>query len=88
MKIFTTLKKNKYLRLFNKKYLFMLTRFKTLKLLVTAKQLIRKNSICCLKNQAIFSQSERAHRLDNPLPLFVFVHLLRAPYPLHSNCTF
>ena len=30
------------------------TKVKTKTLLVTAKQLIRKNSICCLKNQTIF----------------------------------
>ena len=27
-----------------------------IKLLATAKQLIRRNSICCLKNQAIFTE--------------------------------
>ena len=35
---------------------------KTEKPLATAKLLIRKNSICCLKNQGLFSQSE--HRVN------------------------
>ena len=49
-----------------------------IKLLATAKQLIRRNSICCLENQAIF------HRVCigiglTPLPLFVFIRSLRTP---------
>ena len=45
-----------------------------IKLSATAKQLIRRNSICCLKNHTIFSQSEHRDR-HNPssLPLFVFI---------------
>ena len=35
----------------------------------TTKQLFRRNSICCLKNQAIFSQSEHRNRLNPSPPL-------------------
>ena len=89
--------KKKYLRLFNKKNTFIWwTKLKTEKLLATAKQLIRKNSICCFKYQAIFLQSERAVRLQPrpqpPLPLFAFVHFLLTPPPppclLHDGRTF
>ena len=79
-----SMKNKKCLRLFNeKKNTFTCwTRLKTVKLLATAKQLIRKNSICCLKNQAIFfSQSERTDRLDHPVPSFVFVRFLMTPLP-------
>ena len=44
------------------------TKLKTAKLLPTAKQLIRKNSVCCLKNMANFSQSEHTDRFDLPSP--------------------
>ena len=53
-----------------------------IKLLATAKQLIRRNSICCLKNQAIFHRVsiEMFERgLTPPLPLFVFIRSLRSP---------
>ena len=51
-----------------------------IKLLATTIQLFRRNSICCLKIQAIFSQSEHRDRL-HPLPLFVFTRFLRTPPP-------
>ena len=50
------MKKNFYAFLI-KKHLCMLDYAQNRKLLATAKQLIRKNSICCLKNQAIFFMS-------------------------------
>ena len=37
------------------------TRLKTEKLLATAKQLIKQNPVCCLKNQSFFF-TERVHR--------------------------
>ena len=40
------------------------TKLKTEKHIRTAEQLIRRNSIFCLKNQAFFSQSELTYRLD------------------------
>ena len=50
-----------------------------------AKQLIRKNSVyCCLKNQAIFSQSERTDKIEL-LPCFRF--LFKKP-PLHDERIF
>ena len=55
-----------------------------MKLFATAKQIIRKNSICCLKNQAIF-QSEHRDRFDCTLSLFVFICSLRTPSPLHNK---
>ena len=57
-----------------------------IKLSPTTKQLIRRNSICCLKNQAIFSQSENRDRL-NPSPPPVCFHLLfqDLPLPFHKQ---
>ena len=52
-----------------------------IKLLATAKQLIRRNSICCLKNQAIFHRVSIEVGLTPPLPLFVFICSLRTPLP-------
>ena len=50
-----SLNKKKCLLVFDKKTTFICwTRLKTAKLLATIKQLIRKDSVCCLKNQAIF----------------------------------
>ena len=52
-----------------------------IKLLATAKQLIRRNSICCFKNQAIFQRLSKEIGLTPPLPLFVFIRSLRIPLP-------
>ena len=73
----------------NNKNIYMLIYKKSLKnvyaflikLLATAKQLIRRNSICCLKNQAIFHRVSIEIGLTPPLPLFVFIHSLRTPLP-------
>ena len=53
-----------------------------IKLLATTKQLIRRNSICCLKNQAIFfSQGEHSDR-RHPSPSPVHFHsLFKDPPP-------
>ena len=57
-----------------------------IKLSATTKQLIRSNSICCLKNLAIFF-----HRVNieigfsPPLPMFAFIQSLRHPPPLHNK---
>ena len=58
------------------------TRLQTAKILASAKQLIRNNSICCLKNQAFFfSQCDRN--------AFVFVLFLRNSLrPFHDERTF
>ena len=47
------LNEKKCLRLFNKKTP-LYTGLGSAKLLVTGKQLIRKSSVCCLKNQLMF----------------------------------
>ena len=72
--------------LFNKKNAFICwTRLKTAKLLATAKQLMRKNSICCLNNQVIFFHKANVQiSLATPLPclfLFAFVPLTPTPPP-------
>ena len=71
IKIFTNLLKNikKCLRLFNKNTFLCWTRFTTPNLLATAKQLIRKNSVCCLKNQVIFFHRANMQIGLIPLPL-------------------
>ena len=51
-----------------------------IKLLATAKQLIRRNSICCLKNQAIFL-SEHSDRFDSSPPPVCFHLLFKDPLP-------
>ena len=51
-----------------------------IKLSATTKQLIRRNSICCLKNQAIFHRVSIEIGLTPPLPLFVFIRLLRTSF--------
>ena len=57
-----TLNKKKCVRHFDKKnHLYCWSRFKTAKLLATAKQLIRKNSVCFFKNQVTF-YTERTYR--------------------------
>ena len=52
-----------------------------IKLLATAKKLIRSNFICCLKNQAIFYRVSIEIGSTPPLPLFVFIRSLRTPPP-------
>ena len=50
-----------------------------IKLLATAKQLIRRNFICCLKNQAKFHRASREIGLTPLLPLFIFIRSLSIP---------
>ena len=52
-----------------------------IKLLATAKQLIRRNSVYCLKIQAIFLRGSIEKGLTSPLPLFVFICSLRTRLP-------
>ena len=74
----------------NKKNIYMLIYKKVqknvnaffIKSLPTSKELIRRNSICCLKNQVIFDRVSIEIGLTPPLPLFVFIHSLRTPFPL------
>ena len=55
-----------------------------IKLSATTKQLIRRNSICCLKNLAIFFHRVNIEiGLTSPLSLFVFIRSLRTP--LHNK---
>ena len=67
--------KNIYMLIYKNVYAFFI------KLLATAKQLIRRNSICCLKNQAIFHRVSIKIGLTPPFPLFVFIRSLRTPLP-------
>ena len=61
--------KNVYTLLIKNTPLYPRLGSKQKKLLGTAKKLIRKNSIYCLKNQAIFfHRIERTDRLDSPSP--------------------
>ena len=55
-----------------------------IKLPGTAKQLIRRNSICCLKNLSIFLQSKHRDRLD-PSPPPVCFHSLFKDRPTSST---
>ena len=56
--------------------------FTYIKLSATTKQLIRRNSICCLKNLAIFFLRINIEiGLISPLPLFVFTLSLSIPLP-------
>ena len=51
-----------------------------IKLLATSKQLFRRNSICCLKNQVIFHWVNIEIGLNPPPPtLFVFICSLKTP---------
>ena len=50
------------------------------KLLATTKQLIRRNSICCLKNQAIFFRV--SIEIDPSPPSVCFQSLFKDPPPL------
>ena len=71
----------------NNKNIYMLIYIKSyknvcdflIKLLATAKQLIRRNSNCRLKNQAIFHRVSIEIGLTPALPLFVFICSLRTP---------
>ena len=56
-----------------------------IKLSATTKQLIRRNSICCLKNQAIFHRVSIEIGLTPPLHLFVFIRFLRTPCTLRNK---
>ena len=62
------------------------TRLKTKKHLATGKQLIRKNSACCLKIRLFFSQSERKDRPDPPPPVN-FSLLYKNPSPFSARRT-
>ena len=55
-------KKNVYAFLMKKTPLYAGLGSKQKKLLATVKQLIKKNSVYCLKNQAIFFFTERTYR--------------------------
>ena len=83
----------KCLHLFNKRSFFKKntficwTRLKTAKLLATAKQLIRKNSVCCLKNQATLFHRASMQIGLTPSPLFVFIHFFNDLSPLHDKRT-
>ena len=59
--------------------------FTYIKLSATTKQLIRRNSICCLKNQVIFHRVSIEIGLTAPLPLFVLIRSLSNPLPLHNK---
>ena len=72
-------KKNVYAFLI-KKHLYMLDKAQNKKHLATAKQLIRKNSACCLKTKQFFSQSERTGRLDPLSPSVRFSSLFKSWY--------
>ena len=60
-----------------------------IKLSATTKQRIRRNAICCLKNQFIlFHRVSKEICLTPPLPVFVFIRSLRipsAPLPFTTN---
>ena len=47
----------------------------------TAKLLIKRNSMCCLKTQIFFSQSEHRDRLDPCRPLVGFRSLFKSLHP-------
>ena len=51
------------------------------KLSATTKQLIRRNSISCLKNLAIFFRVNIEIGLTPPIPMFVFIRFLRIHPP-------
>ena len=78
--------KKKCPRVFNKKSTFICwNSLKTEKLLATGKELVRKNSVCCLKNQEIFFTERMNVQIGlTPLPLFIFVCFLKTtPPPPH-----
>ena len=64
------------------------TRLKTAKVLATAKQLIRKNSICYLKNQAfLFHKANVQIGLTTTTPAVITTHSYRGIYGLIKLCT-
>ena len=78
------MKKNVYAFLI-KKPLYMLDQAQNKKHLVTAKQLIRKNSAYCLKIRQLFSQSERTDRLEPGL-FFRLTPLVRHSNAMYMPC--
>ena len=57
-----------------------------IKPLATPKHLIRRNSICCLKNQTIFNRVSIEISLTSPLPRIGFHSLFKDPSsPLHNK---
>ena len=67
---------NTYMFIYIKKvYAFLI------KLSATTKQLIRRNSISCLKNLAIFFRVNIEIGLTPPIPMFVFIRFLRIHPP-------
>ena len=56
-----------------------------IKLLATTKQFIRRNSFCCLKNQAIFFHREHRDRLDSSPPSIHFHLFFKPPSPFHNK---
>ena len=56
-----------------------------IKLVAATKQLIRRNSICCLKHQAIFHRVNIEIGLTPSLSLFVFICSLRTPFLLYTK---
>ena len=81
-------KKNVYLFLLKNTFIY-LSRLKTEKFSGTPNQLVRKNSICCLKNDGFFfSQSKCIDRFDPLFPIG-FCLLFKDPLPsLHHKHTF
>ena len=63
----------------------MSTPFYLIKLLATAKQLIRRNFICCLKSQVTFHSGHR-DSFDSSPPPVSFHSLFKVPLsPLHKK---
>ena len=58
------------------------------KALATAKKLIRKNSVCCLKNEAFFSHSERIDRFEPSPPVRYHALLKDLSSQLYEKRTF
>ena len=81
--------KKKCLSLFTENTFIYLSRLKTEKFSGTPNQLVRKNSICCLKNDGFFfSQSKCTDSLDPLFPIG-FCLLFKDPLPsLHHKNTF
>ena len=72
-------KKNVYLLL--KNTFIYLSRLKTEKFSGTPNQLVRKNSICCLKNDRFFFHRANVQTGLTPSSLLAFVCSLRTPFP-------
>ena len=71
--------------LFNKKTATHAVLGSKQKLLATAKQLIRKNFVCCLKNQAIFYTADVQICLTSSAPLVCFHSLFNTLPPLQQK---